>query len=260
MPIRDEWLTPPSKLSLGKDQVHLWRACLDLPAYILQNLTSVLSPDEISRASRFVFDKDRNHFVVARAILREILGGYLNVEPAELRFQYGQRLKPTLDLAHHGSGVRFNVSHSCGMAAYAFAFEREVGVDLELIRPSFAGIEIAERFFSRAELAELRGLSAALQSRGFFLCWTRKEAYVKARGEGLHIPLDEFDVSLTPGQAETLKSVDDQRWTLRSFEPQEEWVGAVVAEGAEWQMRKWQWIPDNDGIARRESATGDRKY
>ncbi len=138
--------------------------------------------------------------------------------------------------------MRFNISHSHGLAVLAFARNREIGIDLEPIRPEFAGEEIAERYFSAQELAELRALPAALRPEGFFLCWTRKEAYVKARGLGLQVPLDSFSVSLTPGQPEILQSVDSARWSLRSFAPAPNFVAAIVEEGQDWHPRYWNWV------------------
>ena len=126
---------------------------------------------------------------------------------------------------------------------YAFALGREVGIDLEPIRPDFTGDDIAGRYFSHQELKELRALSPDLRPEGFFLCWTRKEAYLKARGEGLQVPLDSFSVSLTPGEPEVLESADSSRWSLRSFEPAPRYVAAVVGEGKGWRLRHWERKP-----------------
>ena len=125
----------------------------------------------------------------------------------------------------------FNLSHSHGLAVYAFALGREVGIDLEPIRPDFVSDDIAGRYFSTQELNELRALSPESGLEGFFLCWTSKEAYVKARGEGLQIPLESFSVSLTPGQREVLESADSSRWGLHSFQPAPRYVAAIVGEG-----------------------------
>lgn len=165
-------------------------------------------------------------------------------KPADsLRFNFGPQDKPSLEMQGLSPRVNFNLSHSHGLAVYAFALGREVGVDVELIRPEFIGDDIAERYFSSREQAELRTLSQNLRAEGFFNCWTRKEAYVKARGEGLQIPLKDFDVSLTPGEPPILESGDISQWSLRSFEPAPGYVAAVVAEGKDWQLRKWEWLP-----------------
>jgi 4'-phosphopantetheinyl transferase len=132
------------------------------------------------------------------------------------------------------------------MALFGFAATRHLGVDVELVR-RFAGEKIAERYFSPQEITESCRLPAALQDEGFFLCWTRKEAYIKARGEGLQIPLKCFHVSLTPGEPERLQTSDGVDWSLRSLRPDSQYVGAVVGEGKGWKLRGWSWTPSADG-------------
>jgi 4'-phosphopantetheinyl transferase len=234
------WSTPPMELELPEDEIHIWRANLDLGPEVLNPLRITLDTAEQSRAARYHFPRDRNRFVACRGILRELLGGYLGSSPASIEFFYGTHGKPAL---HSGDSraIRFNISHSHGLAVFAFARGREIGIDLESIRPEFSGEEIAERYFSARELEELRALPPALRSEGFFLCWTRKEAYVKARGLGLQESLDSFSVSLTPGQPEILQSVDSHRWSLRSLEPAPNFVAAIVEEGRDWQSRYWNW-------------------
>ena len=130
------------------------------------------------------------------------------------------------------SRVRFNMAHSQGLAAFAFALDRELGIDVEMIRSDFGGEEIAQRYFSRDEVAELMSMPSEMRAEAFFLCWSRKEAYIKARGQGLQISLASFSVSLTPGQPERLRADDASRWELRSFQPQENYAGAIIAEAA----------------------------
>src|SRR5579863_2546846 len=225
------WETAPQQLALEADQIHVWRAHLDCSETVLGQLEATLAPDEKARAERFVFPRDRNAFIATRGILRELLGRYIHRAAAELEFDYGAQGKPTLRMASSQKSVDFNVSHSHGVALLAFALGRHLGVDVELLRPDFAGEKIAERFFSPQEVAELRSLPPILQDEGFFLCWTRKEAYIKARGEGLQVPLKSFRVSLTPGKPELLQAADSSRWSLRSLSPAPRYVGAVVGEG-----------------------------
>jgi 4'-phosphopantetheinyl transferase len=236
-----KWLAKPQELTLKDGEVHIWWAPLSLEAAVLERMRLSLSADEKSRADRFVFAGDRDHFVAARGILRELLGSYAGTAPAELKFDYGSQGKPELSPTH--PPIRFNLSHSHGLAVYAFARERQLGIDLELIQPEFAGDEIAERYFSSSELAELRALPPQTRAEGFFLCWTRKEAYVKARGEGLKISLASFDVSLTPGKQEKLLSDDALRWQLHSFQPAPQYVGALVAENGVSHLNHWEWNP-----------------
>ena len=236
------WSPALKQFTLPTEEIHVWRASLNLDAAVMQRLKSNLCEDEISRADRFHFDCDRDHFIAARGILRELLSLYLNESPAAIRLIYGPQGKPAL-LENDEARLHFNLSHSHGLSVLAFAHAREVGIDLEPIRRTFAGDDIAERYFSAAELVELRALPSWLKTDGFFLCWTRKEAYIKARGEGLHVPLDSFTVSLTPGQPEKLQSSDELRWKLQAFEPAEKFAGALVGEGQDWRARFWEWNP-----------------
>jgi len=230
------WLRRRETPTLSNDEVHVWRAWLDVDFLERARLFSCLSEDERLRADRFIFSRDREHFVVARGRLRELLGTYLHRSPQSLEFRIGQHGKLSLP---DRVDLRFNLTHSYGLALFAFAMNRELGIDVEKIRPEFASEGIAERYFSAAEQNELRGLPVELRTNAFFLCWTRKEAYVKAHGGGLQIPLDGFDVSLTPGKPETLRSTDSERWNLRSFEPAPEYIASLIGEGAPESLCFW---------------------
>lgn len=228
---------------LSESEIHVWQVFLDFEQSALRQFESVLSVDEKARAARFRFARDREHFVAARGILRELIGHYQRRPPSAIRFSYGPEAKPSLQLEYGQLPIQFNLSHSHGLAVFAFAHGRKVGIDVELIQPSLAAEKTARRFFSRLEIEELHSLPGAMRPEGFFLCWTRKEAYVKARGKGLYIPLDSFSVSLTPGQQERLQSVDSDRWRLRSFQPAPGFVGAIVGEGQDWELRFRKWVP-----------------
>jgi 4'-phosphopantetheinyl transferase len=238
------WLKSPAKLELAENEIHVWRAHLDCGGTVLRKFEATLSSDEKDRANRFHFERDRNSFTAARGILRDLLGRYIAQDPGKIEFEYSPLGKPTLRAAPLDGPIRFNVSHSHGMALFAFASGRNVGVDIEQLRPDFGGDEIAQRYFAPQEVEELRALPVTLRPEGFFLCWTRKEAYVKARGEGLHIPLDSFHVSLTPGQPERLHTADALLWTLRSLRPDSNYVGALVGEGRGWHLKSWDWNPE----------------
>jgi|ERR1700676_2427118 4'-phosphopantetheinyl transferase len=236
------WEPSPARLELAADEIHVWRAYLKIDETLLRNLEETLSTDEKARAKRFRFQPDRKCFVATRAALRELLGRYVKRAPAQLEFDYGPQGKPALRSDFTGPSVQFNVSHSHGVALFGFAVGRALGLDVELVR-NFSGDAIAERYFSPQEVAELRRLPATLRDEGFFLCWTRKEAYIKARGEGLHVPLKSFHVSLTPGKPERLETTDGVDWTMRSLRPDSQYVGALVGEGKGWKLRGWDWTP-----------------
>lgn len=240
------WRTPPEHPSLERDAVHVWRARLDQPELIRRGLLELLDADELSRAERFHFTKDRDHFIVGRGVLRSLLARYLEVEPAGLRFDYNSYGKPALAQIQEQPPLRFNLSHSQQWALYAFTLEREIGLDLEYMREDFAGEEIAERFFSRREVEMLGALPLDRRTEGFFNCWTRKEAYIKARGEGLSLPLDRFDVSLTPGEpAALLRTIGDEReasrWSIKELSPWAGYAAAVAVEGHDWRLQCWHW-------------------
>ena len=257
--------TSPSAIEVGTTRVsgwvlfdsdvHVWRIPLNQSSERTLRLQQVLSPDEREKAARFHFDKDRNQFVQARAALRFILSEYLNVDPEysfanprTLEFSYGPQGKPALANKHAGSSLRFNLSRRDGIALIAVTRGREIGVDVELVDADLPVFEIAETSFSEAELATLRGLPESMLTEGFFNCWTRKEAYVKARGEGLSFPLKQFDVSLTPGDRPMLLNVHDDvdevdRWTLQEVPIGDSYVAALAVEGTNVNVtfRDWDW-------------------
>jgi 4'-phosphopantetheinyl transferase len=237
------WSQPPQVLSLSHDELHVWLAWLDVERQEHTRLFSYLNKDEVSRAERFVFPRDRDHFIVARGRLRELLGKYLRCPPDAVQFKIGRFGK--LSLLDDENQLRFNLSHSHGLALYGFCMGRELGIDAEKIQPEFAGEGIAQRYFSATEQRDLAEMPKELRDMAFFLCWTRKEAYIKAHGEGLQIALDSFDVSLKPGEQETLRSADSDRWSMRSFKPAPEFVAAVVAEGEILSTRFWSAETDN---------------
>jgi 4'-phosphopantetheinyl transferase len=242
------WSPPPAGLALSGDDVHVWRASLDLPAARVQCLQHTLTANELNRAERFYFQKDRERFIVARGLLRGILGRYLDMAPDQLRFCYSPHGKPALVGGSGGDVLRFNLSHSHGLALYAITCNRQVGVDLEYIRPIPEAERIAERFFSAQENAVFRALPQNKRLEAFLNCWTRKEAYIKARGEGLSLPLDQFYVSLASGEPTTLLNIigDPQeatRWALRKLKPGPGYVAALAVEGHGWRLACWQW-PD----------------
>ena len=210
----------------------------------MRSLWQTLTADECQRAERYVFQKDRTHFVVARGLLRVLLGRYLRQEPQHLRFTYGPHGKPALATDTSGMSLRFNVSHSHGLALYAITYGREVGVDVERIRPKVVHEKIAEHFFSPREVTILRALPTPLQATAFFACWTRKEAYIKAKGDGLALPLSQFEVSLAPGEpAALLRTAWDLQeaacWALQDLAPAPGYRAAVAVAGHDWHLTCW---------------------
>nr|AFB69926.1 4'-phosphopantetheinyltransferase 8N [uncultured bacterium] len=240
------WRHRTASLALSMDEIHVWRAVLNVKAADLDRLQATLSHDERLRVARFRFLRDRRCFIAARGVLRHILAVYVGCEPAALRFCYSGTGKPALATDVGAPDLRFNLSHSHGLAIYVVARGREVGVDLESIQPRFVEDQIAERFFSAREVSALRALPISTQPEAFFNCWTRKEAFVKAKGLGLTIPLNSFEVSLTPGQPAELLSFhadpsEASRWKLAALVPSPGYIAAIAAEGKEWETRLLEW-------------------
>lgn len=240
------WHPPPESLKAVRDEVHVWLVALDQSESHLQSLKAILSTDEQNRANRFHFKKDHDHYIAGRGALRVILGRYLNLEANRLRFSYTYYGKPALEKEFEGDSLRFNLSHSHGLALLAVTRDRELGVDIEWIRPGVADEGIAEHFFSATEVRVLRGLPKGMQDQAFFNCWTRKEAYIKAIGEGLSMPLSVFDVSLVPGEQAALletrgNPLEAARWSMRELITAPNFAAAIAVEGNDWSLRCWRW-------------------
>ena len=234
------WSEPSESLSLATGDVHVWRVELNQPEPLLEKFRETLEEQELDRASRFHFEKHRRHFTAGRGVLRQLLSQYLGTKPEQLRLSYGAYGKPALNGEHKDSRLRFNMSHSHEVALFAFAEDRELGVDVEHIRTDFASEEVARRFFSRREVETFNALPRHDQVAAFFKCWTRKEAFIKVIGKGLSQPLDKFDVTLGQPAALLWVSGDDaSRWSLYDLEVGGHYAGALAVEGQVSRIRCW---------------------
>ncbi len=240
------WDPPPEVLNLTTPDVHVWMASLDWPAHQVHALADILSEDERARAGRFVRERDQRRFIVCRGVLRTILGRYLGAAPSVLEFRYSAYGKPAINAGAGEPALRFNVSHADGVALYAVTRAREVGIDLERVRSRFATDEIAERFFSAREIAMLRAQAPASCPKAFFRIWTRKEAYLKARGQGLSASLRAFDVSVLPDEPVALLTTawdpqEASRWRLEELFADDHYVATIAVEGDGWRLRRWRY-------------------
>lgn len=247
---RHLWMNSPREIFMSPEAVHVWSARLDLPAAIRGGLAAALSADEQSRAARFRFDKHRDRFIAARGILRQILSLYLCIPAAQVRFSLTQYGKPELSEQTGEGALQFNVSHSHDIALYAVTRSRRIGVDIEHVRAIDAE-SIARWFFSDGEYRSLRAVPEAQKIDTFLTCWTRKEAYIKARGEGLSMPLDSFEVSVLPNAPPKLlwnrtDPEEVERWTVTDVCPDPDYLGALVVEGHGWQLSTWTWQPGRE--------------
>ncbi len=228
---------------LAAGEVHVWAVSLDVAAAYIHQVDPSLSADERLRAESFRFDRHRTRFVARRAALRALLADYLNVTAAAVTFVYGPNGKPALAPAFGDHHLSFNLSHSEHLAVIAVAIDRAIGVDVEMIKPLDDFEAIASRFFTEKENLALHSVPPSKRLRAFFNCWTRKEAVVKASGEGLTRPLDSFEVSLAPDEPARLLAwtATDPGWSLQAFTPEAGFVAAVAAPGTDWSVRCREW-------------------
>ncbi len=240
-----EWVVPPAHLTLADDALHIWRASLSLPPQRLLSLRQTLSPDEIARADRFRFPIHRDNFIAARGQLRAILSRYLGLEAAQIPFHYSAHRKPSLGL---DTNIHFNLSHSQEMVLYAFTRGRELGVDIEWINAQFVTDDVAKHYFSPFEYAALNKLPEAIRHEVFFSIWTRKEAYIKAHGEGLSLPLHDFEVTVAPEEtpkllASRIEPTEVTLWSMVELHLHPHYKATVIVEGTDWHLNCWDYSP-----------------
>ena len=233
---------------LEPEQVELWSISLDAPSRELRRLQQTLCAAERERAARFVFKRHRRRFVVAHDALRRILAGYVDVAAERLELEAGPHGKPALTPACGGDRLRFNLTHSHELALVAVGCGRELGVDVEHIRPLPDLEAIATRHFAAAEVEELLAMPPGNRTGAFFRCWTRKEAYLKALGDGLARPLGGFRVTLVaeaPARLVEVEGLPDEprRWSLQHLDPAPAYVGALAFEGSGCEVKPRRW-PD----------------
>jgi 4'-phosphopantetheinyl transferase len=232
-------------LSLSGDEVHVWSAVLDRPPAEAAALRALLSADERERVERIHCPKTRVEFAVGRGLLRTLLACYLDTEPERLRFALGPAGKPEL-CEPAGTGLHFNVTHSHGLALYAVSTRSPVGVDVEHVRPLSNYLGLAERYFSPHEVEVLYCLPDHHRAEAFFHAWTRKEAFLKARGVGLSYGLERVEVTLGPAEPARLIRLDGEerpasRWSLHNLRPAPGFVGALAVEDHDFRLvcRDW---------------------
>jgi 4'-phosphopantetheinyl transferase len=233
---------------LPDDEVHIWQVDLIAWEKETESLLDLLDSVERERASRFKFPAPRNQFVISRALLRQALGRYLEIEARDIHFRTSANGKPELAESNdlHFDDLHFNLSHTEGVTVFAIARRRQVGVDVERIRADTNALELAERFFSPPEVRWLRSQPAAQHIPSFFTCWTAKEAYIKAQGEGLSLPLSSFGVLPRLTGSELRLDVytdpeESRRWSMWQLELGPDLRAALAVEGEGCRVRLGQW-------------------
>ena len=232
-------------LTFPTSRVDVWKVDLDESAKGSE--ADVLSADEIVRANRFHFERDRIHFVRCRCALRSLLARYLTLSAEEIRFEYMASGKPQLVAGQNPSVLQFNVSHSAGRALIAVGSKHRLGIDIEKIRDDVDTAALAERFFSLRERSGLRALPNHLRASAFFACWTRKEAFLKATGDGLSFPLADFSVTthpdLDPRLEEIRGNTDVQKqWFLADVSVVEGYRATVAVEAASSRLETYTYV------------------
>lgn len=231
-----------------RGEIHVWTIPLDPPAAEVEALWPLLADDERARAERFRFPRHRRRYTVGRGALRTLLSRYLGVEARAVGFRYGPNEKPYLEpaLAAAADGLEFNLSNSDELAVVAFTVGAEVGADVERLRPMPDALDVAERFFSATERQVLAAVPEGDRERTFFRCWTRKEAYLKAVGTGITVPLDRFDVTLAAEDPPRILAMEGDpekaaAWTLAHLEPQAGYLGALAIRARPRRLRGYRW-------------------
>ena len=235
------WCSPPTNLTLARDELHIWRAQVDQPNVLLLKFSNILTRDETERAKQFQLQQARARFLTCRSILKNILKRYSNVEERYLRFDYGRYGKPYLS----NTDLRFNSSHSHNLALYAIGLDQEIGIDTEYIRPVLDRDEIVDRYFTASEKIMYGRLTPDAKGPAFFNGWTRKEAYLKATGVGLNQPLRTVEVSLEPGKPARLLRINGNSreaaaWSLYELSLGTDYAGALAVKGR-YRLRLWRW-------------------
>jgi 4'-phosphopantetheinyl transferase len=253
---------PVADLSgLAAGETHLWFIPLIADVDAVQQHRQLLAPDERARAGRFHLAEHRRRFVVGHGAVRRILSRYVTAQPQEVVFVYGAKGKPDLAADQNPHRVKFNLTHSGDLALLAVTQNQELGVDVEFVKADFGGSEIAERFFSAREVAMLFAIDERERNAAFFACWTRKEAFIKAVGEGLSLPLDSFDVAFGPGVKPALTHVEGSpgeatRWSMYDIAAGPEYKAALVIAGDGHHLVHCHWGTEATGreASRRLSA------
>lgn len=246
MKSKNEWSVPHQTPRLLNDDIHVWRASLEVPSARLEYLYRMLSEDEVNRAKQYCFEQVRRRFIIRRGLLRCILSGYLGQSPREISFSYNSYGKPALVSISGKPALYFNVSHSGALVLYAITQNQEVGVDIERIRLVEDAEDIVKRFFSSREKAEFSTLPERIKKQAFFTCWTRKEAVIKAMGQGLSYRLNKFSVSMIPDEKTRLVKTKGHEnketiWCLKAIRLRAGYVAAVAVEEYDLFIRHWQW-------------------
>lgn len=235
-----EWTITTQPPVISGDDIHIWHIDLSDLADSPPNLFQLLSTDERKRASRYHFETDRNSFVVRRAVLRMLLSFYVGQKAEGLQFTYNNFDRPSLEAK---LPLCFNASSSNKVGIVAVALDTRIGIDIELVDIAFPKLEIAEKYFSAHEANAIRDLPPELQTAAFFDCWTKKEAYIKALGDGMSHPLPNLTISSDKQELFSVAatSIETKGWCITSFIPQQDYIASMAYEGRQKTVNYFRW-------------------
>lgn len=238
------WQHPPRALQLSSRYIDIWRVTLDLPPVRVRKYHAMLSGEELERCARFKSEQRRREFIIGRGMLRMLIGKCLDQDPAVFDFSYSEHQKPYLHETELGAPVGFNLTHSHDLALIALTLGRDLGIDLEYLRYDVEFKALARRFFSKQESQSIEAYSNALLPEAFFACWTRKEALLKALGEGIAFGLRDFSVNVDPRIREVALEThwdpaESTRWSILNLSPGDNYTAAVAASGGKFELRCW---------------------
>ncbi|MFT5351512.1 MAG: 4'-phosphopantetheinyl transferase [Planctomycetota bacterium] len=240
-----KWDNIPADLQLEAKFIDVWHSRIDLPASQINKYIETLSEEELRRAEKFTFPDKYKEYVVSRGVLRNALAHVLKQSPSEFIFDYTDSKKPYLSRKYNDQEISFNLSHSHGRALIAISLDRQIGIDIEKVRPDIEHEKLAKRFFSEAEHKALMQCVVEKRLPAFFATWTRKEAFVKAVGKGIAFGLSEFDVNIDPEQRPKMQATrwdanDVNKWHMANIDTEKDYMATVVADGGDFQLRLWQ--------------------
>jgi len=236
----------PGAINLLSEQIHIWAADLEQDEAVISSLKRLLSRDELVKAGQFFLEKDSRYFITGRGILKSLLGIYLKTDPSLLTISYSKYGKPYLPISSNNEQLYFNIAHSGNVALFAFLRDREIGIDIEYIHEIREMDDIARNYFSSKEFESYSHLPEGYRTKPFFNCWTMKEAFIKAIGEGFSRPLHKFDVSFLPSVPARLNSINGDykaaaEWTIKELKPAQGYAAAFAVELKKWELQCWLW-------------------
>lgn len=239
------WLEPPENLNLTSGHIDIWRTSLDISTVKVKGYYELLDSEEKTRVNNYKSSKRSNEFIITRGVLRKTIADLFKVPPSSFQFKYTDKDKPFLKTDILGVPLSFNISHSSDHALIAMGFERKLGVDIERIRNNVDFKKLARRFFSKQESEALENYPDTSIPSAFFSCWSRKEAFVKALGDGISFGLSEFTVSIHPEQSEIKLethydplATDD--WCINNIPAGNEYAAAICSNRPNYEIRLWQ--------------------